>query len=282
MRGKVFSIEEFSTFDGPGIRVTVFLKGCPLSCSWCHNPEGQSFETQFVRSPNGCSGCGLCEKVAIKNGDEIILTQESLQACKRNLIRVSGVEYEPQELANKLNAIADVLISSGGGITFSGGEPLAQIDFIEQVCALLNKKLTIAIQTSGFSTASVFNRALKISDYILMDIKIMDGELHRKFCGADNAIIKENYVSLVKSSKAFVTRIPLIPTVTDTLENITQIAKFLQENAVFYVELLPYNKFAGSKYALLLKDYRPAFDETKEVTPRLDVFKSYGIKAVIV
>ena len=282
MRGKIFSIEEFSTFDGPGIRITVFLKGCPLSCSWCHNPEGQSFETQFVRSPNGCSRCGACEKVAIKKENEMILTQESMLACKRNLIRVSGVDYEPRELADRLNAIADVLISSGGGVTFSGGEPLAQIDFIESVCGLLNKKLTVAIQTSGFATASVFKRALKISDYILMDLKLMDGELHRKFCGGDNSIIKENYVSLVKSSKEFVTRIPLIPTVTDTLENITEIAKFLQKNAVFYVELLPYNKFAGSKYALLLKDYRFEFDESKEVCPRLDVFESYGIKAMII
>ena len=278
--GRVFSIEEFSTFDGPGIRTTVFLKGCPLRCSWCHNPEGQAFEAQYVRSPNGCAKCGRCEAVAIKENGKTELTYESMLACERNLIRKSGTDYTPIELAAKLNKNADILAAAGGGITFSGGEPLAQFDFLKSVSEMLDKRLTVAIQTSGFASEETFDRALDVCDFMLFDLKIMDGAMHKRFCGADNGLIKRNYTALAKSGKEFVTRVPLIPTVTDTEENIKAIAAFMRENGVDYVEVLPYNKFAGSKYAMVLRSYEPGFDERADVNTGEEIFKSYGIRAV--
>ena len=116
----VFSIEEFSTFDGPGVRTTVFLKGCPLRCEWCHNPEGQRAESEWVKSPNGCLHCGLCERFGVKRADgTIMLTQTSAAICPRNLVRLSGEDYTPEELCAKLMKNAEILKSMGGGVTFS-------------------------------------------------------------------------------------------------------------------------------------------------------------------
>ncbi len=281
MRGTVFSIEEFSTFDGPGIRTTVFMKGCPLSCSWCHNPEGQSFSPQFVKSPNGCLNCGACERfVEIVDGKRE-LTEKSAKACPRNLIRLSGDGYEVEELCARLNKNAVIFNSSGGGVTFSGGEPLSQADFVFACADALKGKINLAIQTCGFANHDIFKKALEKFDYFLYDLKIFDGDLHKKYCGVDNAVIKENYVRLKKSGKPFVTRLPLIPTVTDTKENKLNLARFLSENEVDYIEVLPYNKLAGSKYALTMRTYEPDFDETKEVDLDFTPFESFGIKVKI-
>ena len=120
MTGRIFSIEEFSTFDGPGARCTVFLKGCPLKCQWCHNPEGQSFDTQILRSPNGCIGCGTC----IATG----MTERSIQLCPMHLLRKCGQDHTPQSLVELLHPNLDMVALMGGGITFSGGEPLSQAE----------------------------------------------------------------------------------------------------------------------------------------------------------
>ena len=277
MIGRVFSIEEFATFDGPGIRTTVFIKGCPLSCTWCHNPEGQSSEVEFVRSPNGCIKCGKCESVAkILNG-KIVLTEESVLACDRNLVRKCGIEYTDEELAVKLLKNAQILRINGGGVTFSGGEPLFNHEFLFSVIDRLKGKIHIAIQTSGFASSEVFDRAIKESDYFLYDLKLMDEAEHKKYCGVSNALIKKNYESLAKSGKPFITRIPLIPTVTDTEKNLRAIAEFMKANGVSEVEVLPYNKFAGSKYAMTLRSYEPKFDESKKVNDGREIFLDYGI-----
>lgn len=126
-KGLIFSIEEFSVYDGPGIRTAVFFKGCPLRCNWCHNPEGLEAKVQIVRSPNGCLKCGRCAEEAAKHGGR--LTAECINVCPRNLIRESGAYYTVEELTKKLLKNADILMQGGGGITFSGGECLMQIDF---------------------------------------------------------------------------------------------------------------------------------------------------------
>lgn len=277
LTGKIFSIEEFSTYDGPGIRTTVFMKGCPLSCSWCHNPEGQSFETQYIRSPNGCLKCGKCEYAGKRIGETIILTEKSAEACPRGLVRVCGIEYTSRQLADRLNMNAEILRTWGGGVTFSGGEPLCAIDFISETVKFLKKGISVCFQTSGFSSAEVFEKALSVSDFILYDLKLMDNDEFRKFCGADNLCILHNYKILAKSGVPFVTRIPLIPNVTDTEKNLKAIARFMYDNEVNYAELLPYNKYAGGKYRGLLRDYNPGFDESLPVCARKDIFERYHV-----
>lgn len=280
-KGKIFSIEEFSTYDGPGIRTTVFLKGCPLRCMWCHNPEGQSFEAEVVRSPNGCLGCGEC----IKKGREIMgkdmLIPESISVCPRNLIRISGEEYTSERLVKCIESNIDILNMSGGGVTFSGGEPLCQAEFVVECMRLLCGKTNRALQTCGYASDKVFCRVLDECDYVLYDLKLIDNEKHRYYTGVPNELILDNYRTLVKSGKKFSTRIPLIPTINDTEENITATAEFLQSLGVDYVELLPYNKMAGSKYCMLGRTYMPEFDESLEPRTQAGIFDRYKIASRI-
>lgn len=278
MTGNVFSIEEFSTFDGPGIRMTVFLKGCPLKCMWCHNPEGQSFECDFVRSPNGCLNCGKCLEAGLKNFGERTLCEESIAVCPRHLVRRNGTVYSPEELCGIILKNADILNSCGGGVTFSGGEPLAQSGFLIECLKRLGGRINRAIQTSGFATAEVFDSVLKNVDYILYDLKLMDDGLHKKYTGQSNAYILRNFESAAASKISLCVRIPLIPTVNDTEANIRATAEFLNKNNIGSVDILPYNKMAGSKYALIGKNYEPDFDGTVTPCPHTEIFNEYGIE----
>ena len=282
MKGSVFSIEEFSTFDGPGIRTTVFLKGCPLRCQWCHNPEGQSFNNSVLRSPNGCKHCGNCVRAAQKVNGQILLTEDSIRACPNHLLRWCATEYTPEELVNKLLKNIPILNGSGGGITFSGGEPLSQPEFLVACLKLLEGKTDRAVQTSGFAMDEVFDRVLSNADRFLYDIKIVDDSLHKHYTGVSNAPILRNFHTLVGSGTAFVVRTPLIPGVTDTQQNLEAIRDLLVMEGVNYIELLPYNPMAGSKYALAGMTYAPEFDETVEVNKNLNVFLEAGITAVLV
>lgn len=280
MVGTVFSIEEFSVYDGPGIRSTVFLKGCPLSCSWCHNPEGQQKSPEIIRSPNGCIACGKCEEFAKKSQNKIEYTEKSISACPRNLLRVSGEIYDSEKLCHKLLKNERIL-KNGGGITFSGGEPFFQADFMLECLAMLEGKLHRAIQTSGFCSPEIFEKSLVLSDFFLFDLKIIDENDHKYHTGVSNTVILRNFERLAKSGKDFIVRVPLIPTVTDTEINITAISKLLQNVGVNYAELLPYNKMAGGKYAMTGRKYTPTFDENVNVCPHTEIFDRFNIKTKI-
>lgn len=257
MIGRIFSIEEFSTFDGDGIRTTVFLKGCPLRCEWCHNPEGQEYKIQILKNKNGCLNCNKC----IDINEDKNLSIKSVDACPRNLIRVSGIDYSSDELVNKLLKNKDILISSGGGITFSGGEPLFQYEFLKECLIKLEGKINRAIQTSGYCDTSKFNIILKHVDLVLFDLKIFDETEHIKYTKISNECIKKNYELLTKSNVKFITRIPLIPEATDNENNIRSIIRFMKSLNINYVELLTYNQFTKSKYSLLNKEFKITYNE---------------------
>lgn len=273
MEGTVFSIEEFSVYDGPGIRTTVFLKGCPLRCSWCHNPEGQEKEPRILRSPNGCIGCGACEKFA----DDTGFTQKSMEACPRQLLRLCGHSYSPEVLTEKLLKNKRLL----DGVTFSGGEPLSQHEFLLDCLQLLDGKLHRAVQTCGYAGKAVFEKVLANTDYVLFDLKLMDEQAHIYHTGVSNRPILENFDRLVSADIQFVARVPLIPGVTDTEENLTEIARLLQSRGITYAELLPYNPMAGSKYKLAGKTYRPTFDPQVACEAREELFDRFGIKVKV-
>ena len=276
----VFSIEEFSVFDGPGIRTSVFLMGCPLRCEWCHNPEGQSFENFILRSPNGCTKCGNCLKHAIKNGTETVFTENSIKNCPNALLRYCAKEYTAEELCLKLEKNLPILNNSGGGITFSGGEPTSSHRFLLECLFRLEGKTSRAVQTCGYCSPTVFAKVLESCDYMLFDIKLVSEALSKRYTGVSNKVILENFRTLASSKKDFVIRTPLIPVVTDTEENTEAIASLLYANGVKRIELLPYNKMAGSKYSLAGKRFEPSFDESVPVTIRSELFERYGIEAV--
>lgn len=281
MLGKVFSIEEFSIYDGPGIRTTVFLKGCPLRCEWCHSPEGQSFATEVLRSPNGCLHCGACTKAGYEDTGISHLTPKSISVCPQNLLRLCGTDYTPDTLIASLQKNASILRMNGGGVTFSGGEPTAQPDFLIDCFDRLDGILHRALQTCGYCPTETFTKILSRCDYVLYDIKLMDPHLHRRYCGVSNELILENYRRLAASGIDFCTRIPLIPTVNDTVENLDATARFLRENGVSYVEIMPYHPLTGSKYALAGRIYAPSFQTTYPPDPHTEIFQSYGIEVKI-
>ena len=270
MVGRIFSIEEFSTFDGPGMRCTIFMKGCPLKCQWCHNPEGQRFEAEILRSPNGCIGCGTCERTG--------MCLESIPLCPQHLLRLCGEELTPQALVDRLSTKLDMLALVGGGITFSGGEPLSQADFVLECLKLLKGRAHRAVQTSGFCPMHTFREVLQNTDYILFDLKHLDSKIHKLYTGVGNEQILSNYHALVESGVPFITRIPLIPGVNDTESNITATAQLLQSLDVHEIELLPYNKAAGAKYKAVRREYTVSFDPTQEPKNHISIFENHEIE----
>ncbi|MEN6357950.1 MAG: radical SAM protein [Armatimonadota bacterium] len=245
--GIIFDIREFCIHDGPGIRTTVFLKGCPLRCKWCHNPEGMSAEPQMINS-----------------------------AGSR---RIVGEKYQASEVADRLNSQADILCANEGGVTFSGGEPLMQSRFVKDIIDLLDKKLHIVLDTSGCGTHSDFQMLAARVDMVYFDLKLIDRQAHVKYTGVDNDPILCNLRALSEFEKPFVIRIPLVPTVTDTDENLSAIAKTVRGlPGLVRVDLLPYNKAAGGKYASAGMVFDPGYDESAQLNLNIDCFKKEQVE----
>ncbi len=248
--GIVFDIREFTLHDGPGIRTTVFLKGCPLACMWCHNPEGQSRQPQVIRGPAG--------------------------------ERLAGKEYTATELAVILNRQTEILRNNEGGITFSGGEPLMQADFVVEVIQLLDD-VHILLDTSGFGSQADFRRLVDLSDLVYYDLKLIDRRAHKQYTGCDNGLILRNLCALSESGKPFEVRVPLVPGVTDTDENLANIAGVLRGmQGLLGVDLLPYNKAAGSKYEYAGMEFKPEYDETQALNMNKTAFEQAGIRVSVV
>lgn len=247
-KGIVFSIEEFAINDGPGIRTTVFLKGCPLRCAWCHNPEGLSFAPQVMHSREGDRTCGK--------------------------------EYTAEALAARILKDRAFFAMNDGGVTITGGEPLAQPEFLVELLQLLYP-VHRAVETSGYASEEVFRRALPHTDLFLFDLKAMNPETHRKYTGVDNAPILRNLRILRDSGKPFIIRLPLIPGVNDTQEHMTLVRDTVEGTpGLVRVEMLRYHKTAGAKYAMVDQKYAPPFDPEAEVRIH-DVFKNTNIKTLL-
>jgi pyruvate formate lyase activating enzyme len=244
--GIVFDIKEFAIHDGPGIRTTVFMKGCPLSCQWCHNPEGQLRQLQVIRAPSG--------------------------------ERIAGKEYTATELAGLLNQQIDILQANEGGVTFSGGEPLLQADFVAEVIDLLND-VHILLDTSGYGKEEDFRKLVNRSELIYFDLKLIDATAHRHYTGGDNRLILRNLHLLDEMGKPFAVRVPLVPGITDTDQNLTDIILIVRGMLTLQrVDLLPYNKAAGGKYEYAGMEFKPEYDETSELNLNTALFDQAGIK----
>lgn len=278
--GYIFDIKEFSIFDGPGIRQTVFLKGCPLRCNWCHNPEGLSMKPQVMVSDNACKHCGKCIEIC-EHKENCIVCGKCVELCPENARRIVGVPYTSDELVKRIKKDSDYYNQYGGGVTFSGGEPLLQHEFLFEVIQKLDG-VHKTIETSGYTDEKIFKKAVELFDYIIMDIKIMDDKLHQKYTSVSNVKILNNAKILMKSNKPFRIRVPLIPGVSDTIENIEAFAKFIVENNKnTFIELLPYHKTAGAKYGMVGSEYKPIFDIDRKVEIHEDIFKKYGLEAKV-
>jgi len=259
----VADIKRNALDDGPGIRTTLFSKGCHLSCVWCQNPETKSPKQELLYDSKSCIGCGNCMKaceqaaIAIQSDgvypvDKLscILCGKCVSACPVQAIRFAGRHYEVDELCNKLLQDAIFFKHSGGGVTFSGGEPTFHLDFISIVAANLKQRGThLCLETCGLYNHENFKaKLLPFLDLVYFDIKIFDGDKHKKYCGVPNAGILENFKLLIKEASVNVLpRIPLIPDITTDTENLLAIKNFLQDCGINKVGLLPYNPLWLSK-----------------------------------
>lgn len=244
MTGTVFDIKGFALHDGPGIRTTVFLKGCPLRCRWCHNPEGLSPEPQLCVKKAACTGCGLCQKGCAHPDCQSY--GRCLHVCPNGCVSVAGKIYTPQALAERLCRDKDMFAMSGGGITFSGGEPLMQADFVCAVSDILRPQgIHLAMETCGYAMETVFRRVLDRMDFVMLDVKLADPVLHKRYTDVDNSPILSNLRILQHSGKPYKIRTPMIPGITDTADNLDKI-QHLIGNADW--EKLPYNPLAEAKH----------------------------------
>ena len=275
--GVIFDVKEFTVHDGPGIRTTVFLKGCPLRCIWCHNPEGLSSEPQLMVSTNGCWHCGACRQPC--DHPECRPFGRCILACPAGLIQVAGERIGAAELAKRLMKQREFFEGSGGGVTISGGEPLMQPDFL---CALLERlrPLHRIVETSGYASLSVFRRVIGLCDALYLDIKHPDDAIHKKVTGFSNQPILENLRQLKASGLPYVIRVPLIPGINDDRESLSRTVELAARDrgGLQKIDFMPYNPFAGAKYEMTGMDFAYKQEQENDLTqiPRA-LLESYGI-----
>ena len=250
-KAMIFDIQRNSFVDGPGIRTTVFFKGCNLRCKWCHNPESQSFDKQMMFYKDKCTGCGKCREVCPNHLQSCDFCGKCELYCPADARKVCGREYTPAEVFAEVIKDKAFYDNSGGGVTFSGGECMLQLDFL---CEILEKCKSAGIHTAVDTAGNVpwesFEKILPFTDLFLYDIKAFDAELHRKGTGVSNELILENLKNL--SGRAdIIVRIPVIGGYNDNDEEIRQIADFLRQIKIIKAELLPYHAMGEHKYTAL-------------------------------
>ena len=241
--------------DGPGIRTTVFFKGCPLACQWCHNPESVSFQRELLRDLNTCALCLRCvedcpEKAIDYNGTFRFSEEKCndcaicLKSCTTGTLRKTGKYLSPEDLFEILMRDREYYQSSGGGITFSGGEPLMHLDYLSVISQKLKKEgVHIAVQTSGYFNFDQFSKkVLDYIDVIYFDIKLMDKSKHLEYTGKSNELILRNLLRLTADKNVkLIVRTPLIPGKTDSPANLSQIMELIEKLPVDGYETLPFN-----------------------------------------
>ncbi|MCR6544922.1 glycyl-radical enzyme activating protein [Dehalobacterium formicoaceticum] len=272
--GYVFNIQRYSVHDGPGIRTMIFLKGCPLRCSWCSNPESHERHPEIAYNKNKCIGTNecircieICLKGAIKKGpdDKIMIDRElcnncgaCAEVCPAKAITVYGKLMSVEEVLKEAEADSIFFSRSGGGITISGGEPFTQAEFtIELLKEAKKRRHNTAIETTGYTDWENLSEACKYLNSILYDIKSMDSEKHKKFTGVSNELILDNFKKMCTAypSLAVHVRTPVIPGFNDTEGDIRAIIAFIKDFPNVKYELLPYHRLGQQKYEFIGKDY---------------------------
>ena len=255
--GSVFNIQRFSLQDGPGLRSTVFMKGCPLDCLWCHNPESQSPRAEILRMETRCMACGLCSAEDLAGRSGRVMGAGDLEACPTGALQQVGEELEPAELVRRLLRDRIFFDESGGGVTFSGGEPLLQPGFLAEALERLRAEgVHTALDTCGFAPWADLERAAALADLVLYDLKLMDEARHKAATGQSNRIILDNLRALSGTGSEIRIRVPVIPGVNDDDANLEATARFLSSLAgVRQVDLLPYHRTGEAKFARLGRSY---------------------------
>lgn len=282
----IFNIQKCSIHDGEGLRTLVFFKGCPLRCPWCANPESQSYENDITEFPSKCVGCGLCitscPEHAVGPDCKIDRTRcvkncmACTDICYAEAKKYVGRNYTIEELLHEVKKDKIFYQMKGGGVTFSGGEPLTHGKYLKEIAQACRKnRINVCIESCGYSKFESFEEALPYIDSIFMDIKVFDAEKHKQITGYDNQLILENVRRISQYGIPMTIRTPIVPGYTDAPENIRAIAEFLLTlPSVTEYELLVYHNLGESKYGALgrpypLKGTEPPSDEQMRELVRL-------------
>jgi pyruvate formate lyase activating enzyme len=268
--GTVFDIKKFSIHDGPGIRTTVFFKGCPLRCWWCHNPESQAPGPELMIRAGRCIQCEACLSActhgAISRGPDGVSTDAAkcvacgacAEVCYAEARQIVGREMTVAQVVAEIERDVPFYDESGGGVTFSGGEPLLQPGFLLALLqACQEREIHTALDTCGFAPWETLDRVREHVDLFLYDLKLMDDDGHLKFTGVSNELILRNLQALSRRGHDVVVRVPVIPGINDDEEHVRQIGTFVAcLPRLHRVDLLPYHRAGADKYDRLHKSYR--------------------------
>lgn len=258
----VFNLQKFCVHDGPGIRTTLFFKGCPLRCTWCHNPESQSFTPELLFDPEKCTGCGRCAKVcshsaihftpdtiAAVDRTRCVACGRCVDACLIGAREICGYETSIKQLLKEAEKDQVFYDQSGGGITFSGGESLCQLNAVESIArAAKARGIQTAVDTCGHVPFSCFEQILDCVDLFLYDIKHIDPVKHRQLTGQDNVLILDNLKRLSEAGATIFLRLPLIEGINSDDKNIAAILTFIRGLQIRQVNILPYHNTGSSKH----------------------------------
>ena len=293
--GTVFNIQKFSVNDGPGIRTVVFLKGCPLRCRWCANPESQLAKPQVLWDANKCLNCGHCRQIcpadAITRSDGRLLIDHSactacgacVRDCPAHALKEEGKRMTVQQVLDTVLQDLPFYEESGGGMTLSGGEMLMQPVFARNLLlAAKEEGLHTCCETTGYAKSESFATFLEVLDLLLFDVKHWDAEAHRRGTGITNELPLRNLRAAIRAGKEVLPRIPVIPGFNDSLEDAERLSARLGEAGADCCQLLPFHQFGENKYTLLGKDYPyrdvPAFHR-EDLEDYRQIFLQNGINA---
>ena len=295
--GTVFNIQKYAIQDGPGIRTTVFLKGCPLNCWWCHNPESQSIQREILFSSDKCIGCGDCYKGCtskatssihrerIKDNNQCSLCGKCAENCPTEAIEMVGKTMTVEDVMKEIEKDRVFYEESGGGVTFSGGEPLMQSEFLHEVLLRCREaEIHTALDTSGYSSWETLSKVSANVELFLYDIKHMNDQKHMALTGVSNRPILDNLKRLVAEGKRIWIRVPIIPGMNDDEQNMEEIGNLMDSLKLKEIYLLPYHNIAMDKYRRLGKAYglpdiqTPSDKYMNEIAQNLS---AYGLKVRI-
>ncbi len=302
LTGRVYNIQRFSIQDGPGIGTTVFLKGCPLECLWCSNPESQNPIPEIAHRNSLCNSCGDCLKVcdgkaislSSSDGASIIKIDREkcnncgkcIDACTNGALKFYGQYMSVDEVFDEVSRDIAFYSKSGGGVTVSGGEPLSQANFVAELFHRCRKMgIHTTIDTCGYASVSALKKVLVETDLVLFDLKLMNSRQHKRFTGRYNEVVLRNARLIVAKGIKMIIRIPIVSGINDSEENLVETARFVSElDNKLHVDLLPYHRFGESKYKMLGRDYqltnvKPPDEE--QLQRAMEIFKRYGLDCAI-